>query len=85
MGDYNDFYGDGRNIDPNTLHRLGGNRKPPPKGRSSVSFTMTKAQRAQYKLLGGSAWLKKFLDAEIKKQAQLDLVGDQNDEREPDE
>lgn len=32
------------------------------KKRMSVTFTMTREQKAKYKALGGAAWVKKMLD-----------------------
>ena len=41
----------------------GAGRKPLPGGTVSVNLTLTPAHRDQLKALGGSAWVRKMLDA----------------------
>ena len=41
----------------------GAGRKPLPGGTVSVNLTLTPAHREQLKALGGSAWVRKMLDA----------------------
>ena len=41
----------------------GAGRKPLPGGAVSVNLTLTPAHRDQLKALGGSAWVRKVLDA----------------------
>ena len=41
----------------------GAGRKPLPGGAVSVNLTLTPAHRDQLKALGGSAWVRKMLDA----------------------
>lgn len=41
----------------------GAGRKPLPGGAVSVNLTLTPEHRAKLKALGGSAWVRKMLDA----------------------
>ena len=67
MSDYRDYFIDGPGID------RGGSdfcsvypKRSLPKGRASLTVTMTKEQKNMYLALGGAPWFKKVLTDAIK-------------------
>lgn len=70
MSDYRDYFIDGPGRDPHMRDAFSVTPgRVLPKGRASLTVTMTKEQKRMYLQLGGAPWLKAQLSAALKAEA----------------